>query len=225
MFNCLISHWIFYTCIFSASLLSLIPIAGKFLNVLNTLVHESGHAIVALLTGGGVMNIKLSADTSGAAQTKSKYWLGKVLTSIAGYPFSAATSWIFFWLIQQKKITYVFYTLLCLILINLILWVRNTFGIIWLITMGSLCTLVYIYGNYVIQFYFATFCAAIIFFQSIYTSIILVYISFTSPAKAGDAKNLKDFTYIPAVIWSLAILALVLFTGYKACFLFPCFPL
>lgn len=185
-------------------------------------MHESGHAVMALLTGGGVMNIKLSADTSGAAQTKSKYWAGKVLTSIAGYPISAFSAWLLFWLIQQQKINYVFYVLLSLILINLILWVRNTFGIIWLIIMGSLCTLLYIYGNQATQYYFATFCAAIILFQSIYTAIILVYISLTSPAKAGDAKNLKDFTFIPTVIWALTLLSIVIFASYNIWFLFPC---
>jgi hypothetical protein len=138
MIDCLVSHWLFYVCILAASVLSIIPIAGKFLNVLNTMVHESGHAIMALMSGGGVMNIKLSADASGAAQTKSKYWIGKVLTSLAGYPTSSITAWFFFWLIQQHKTNYVFYVIVSLVLINLILWVRNTFGMIWLVAMGIL---------------------------------------------------------------------------------------
>jgi hypothetical protein len=222
MLTCIAAHWIFYLCIVTAALLSMIPVLGKFLNVLNTLVHESGHAVMALLTGGGVMNIKLSADTSGAAQTKSKYWMGKVITSVSGYPVSALTAWLFFWLIEQQKINYIYYVLISLILINLILWVRNTFGIIWLIIMGSICSLLYIYGNQIAQYYFATFCAAIILFQSIYTCIVLVTISIKSPAKAGDAKNLKEFTYIPTVIWALIMLAIVILICAKVYVLFPC---
>ncbi|HRG58969.1 MAG TPA: M50 family metallopeptidase [Bacteroidia bacterium] len=222
MITCVTSHWIFYSCILLAGSLSLIPIIGKFINVLNTMVHESGHAVVALLTGGGVMNIKLSADTSGAAQTKSKYWIGKVLTSIAGYPISALTAWLLFWLIQVHKTKYVYYLLISLILINLILWVRNTFGIIWLIVMGSLCAIIYLYCNDLVQYYFASFCAAVILFQSLYSTFTLLFIAIKTPAKAGDAKNLKEFTYIPTAIWALLLLAIVIYANYNTFFLLPC---
>lgn len=223
MIECLVANWLFYACLLAASALSLIPVAGKFLNVLNTMIHESGHAVMALISGGGVMNIKLSADASGAAQTKSKYWLGKVLTSLAGYPVSSITAWFFFWLIQQQKTNYIFYVIESLVLINLILWVRNTFGMIWLLVMGILNIAVFLYGNNKVQYYFATFCAATILFQSIYTTFTLLLISFKQPSKAGDASNLRDFTYIPAFIWALAMLAMVLFVTSKIIALFPCY--
>jgi len=222
MIDCLVSHWLFYVCILAASVLSIIPIAGKFLNVLNTMVHESGHAIMALMSGGGVMNIKLSADASGAAQTKSKYWIGKVLTSLAGYPTSSITAWFFFWLIQQHKTNYVFYVIVSLVLINLILWVRNTFGMIWLVAMGILNIAVYMYGNTNLHYYFSTFFAGIVLFQSIYTTFTLLFISFSQPSKAGDAKNLRDFTYIPAFVWAILMLIIVFFITYKIIYLLPC---
>jgi hypothetical protein len=222
MMDCLSSNWIFYACFLLTAVLSLIPIVGKFLNVLNTLFHESGHAIMALLTGGGVMNIKLSADTSGAAQTKSKYWLGKVLTSLAGYPIAALTAWLFFWLIQQQMVNHIFYIIISLLLINLILWVRNTFGIIWLIVMGVLAAAFYIYANSIIQSYYGVFCASILLFQSIYSAFTLLIISVKSPNKAGDAKNLSTFTYIPSVIWALLFFSFALFVAYRVLFLLPC---
>jgi hypothetical protein len=222
MIDCLLENWMFYACLLLASVLSIIPLAGKFLNVLNTMIHESGHAMMSLVTGGGVMNIKLSADTSGAAQTKSKYWLGKVFTSLAGYPVSSLTAWFFFWLIRQQHVKYVFYVIISLVLINLILWVRNTFGMIWLLVMGSITTLVFLYANTIVQYYFANFCASIVFFQSIYSTVTLVIIALNNPSKAGDAKNLKDFTYIPALLWALLMLILVCWVSYKVYFLFPC---
>lgn len=222
MVDCLLANWIFYACILLAAALSLIPFVGKFLNVLNTLIHESGHAIMSLLTGGGVLNIKLSADTSGAAQTKSKYWIGKFLTSIAGYPVSSAMAWLFFWLINQHMVNYVFYFIVSLVFINLILWVRNTFGMIWLVVMGSIYILIYLYTSLTIQYYFAVFCAGIVLFQSVYSSFTLLVISLKQPNKAGDAKNLKDFTFIPAIIWALAFCTFALFTAYKVLKLWPC---
>lgn len=225
MIDCLLNNWIFYVCLLLASMLSIIPFAGNFLNVLNTMIHESGHAIMALITGGGVVNIKLSADTSGAAQTKSKYWLGKVLVSLAGYPVSSITAWFFFWLIKQQMINYVFYVLISLVLINLTLWVRNTFGMIWLLVMGTLTTLIYLYQNISAHYYYSIFCAGIILFQSVYTSITLVIISFKNPAKAGDAKNLKDFTYIPGFIWALLMLFFALYAAFHCLLNLPCIRL
>ncbi len=222
MIDCLSSNWIFYACFLLAAVLSLIPLVGKFLNVLNTLFHESGHAIMALLTGGGVMNIKLSADTSGAAQTKSKYWLGKVLTSLAGYPSAALTAWLFFWMIHQQMVNYIFYIIISLLLINLILWVRNTFGIIWLLVMGLLTAAVYMYADNQIQRYFGVFCASILLFQSIYSAFTLLIISVKQPNKAGDAKNLSTFTYMPALIWALLFFSFALFVAYRVLFLLPC---
>lgn len=223
MVDCLLAHWAFYGCLALAAVLSAIPFIGKFLNVFNTMIHESGHAVMALFTGGGVMQIKLSADTSGAAQTKSKYWLGKLLTSLAGYPASAITAWFFFWLIEQNKYIYVCYVVESLILINLILWVRNTFGIIWLLVMGTLTFIVFIYGNNLVHYYYACCCAAILLFQSIYSSLVLVNISIKDANKAGDAKNLKDFTFIPAVIWAILFLIFVLWISYRILALLPCY--
>jgi hypothetical protein len=222
MIDCLLTNWIFYACFFIAAILSLIPIVGKFLNVLNTMFHESGHAIIALLTGGGVMNIKLSADASGAAQTKSKYWIGKVLTSLAGYPISSLTAWLFFWLLHQHMINFIYYTIISLLLINLILWVRNTFGIIWLLIMGALTFLIYLYGKNQLQYYFAVFCSSVVLFQSLYSALTLLIISFKNPSKAGDAKNLSSFTYIPALVWAAMFFCAALFVAYRILFLLPC---
>jgi hypothetical protein len=110
-----------------------------------------------------------------------------------------------------------------MVLINLILWVRNTFGMIWLLVMGSITTLIFLYGSIHVQYYFACFCASIVFFQSIYSTITLVVIAVNNPSKAGDAKNLKDFTYIPAIIWALLMMCLVCWVSYQVYFLLPCF--
>lgn len=222
MLACFKEHYFFYVCLMCSVLLSAIPFVGRWVNVLNTLIHESAHALVALLTGGGVMNIKLSADTSGAAQTKSKYWLGKVLTSMAGYPASSVTAWLLFFMIHHQKVRYILFLLLSVILINLILWVRNSFGMLWLLITGALIAVITLYGSGMVQYACAVTCASILFFQAIYSSITLLIISFKTPGKAGDAKNLSDFTYIPAIVWSIALLLLVGYIAFQTLNLFPC---
>jgi hypothetical protein len=50
-----------------------------------TFVHESGHAIVALITGGAVQSLTISADGSGVVYSAPSGMLGALLTSSAGY--------------------------------------------------------------------------------------------------------------------------------------------
>ena len=222
MIDCLSSHLLFYACFVAALLLSLIPILGKFINVVNTLIHESAHAIVSLLSSGEVVHVKLSADASGAAQTKSKYWLGKVLTSLAGYLGSSLAAWLLFYLVLHNKYTWVYYLLFALILVNLTLWVRNTFGIIWLLVFGTLSGFVYWYSNADYMYYFAVFISFVVLINSVSTAITLLYISIKTPGKSGDAKNLSDFTLIPSLIWALLFVGFSVFVAYKVIQMMPC---
>lgn len=50
-----------------------------------TFVHESGHAIVALITGGAVQSLTISADGSGVVYSAPSGLFGALLTSSAGY--------------------------------------------------------------------------------------------------------------------------------------------
>ncbi|MCC6251234.1 MAG: M50 family metallopeptidase [Bacteroidia bacterium] len=222
MFDCLTENYVYYGLVVLFSIIGLIPVIGKFVNVINTLIHESGHAFISLFSGGGVVQIKLSADTSGSASTKSKYWLGKVLTSLAGYPFSSAMAWLFFYLIAKQKAFVVVYILFSMILLNLILWVRNTFGVIWLIVVGILTGFVLWHNNVDVQYYFALSCASLVLSQSVYTSFVLVSIALQNPDKSGDAKNLRDFTSIPAILWAVLFLGFSLFMFLMTIRQMPC---
>ncbi|MEV7045400.1 M50 family metallopeptidase [Amycolatopsis sp. NPDC051061] len=55
-------------------------------NVLGTLVHEGGHALVSLLTGGGVARIAVTGSESGYTQPRNPSPpLASILTVAAGY--------------------------------------------------------------------------------------------------------------------------------------------
>jgi len=54
-------------------------------NVLGTLFHEGGHALVALLVGGGVRRVEIDSAESGATFSHGHAGLGSVLVSAAGY--------------------------------------------------------------------------------------------------------------------------------------------
>lgn len=50
-----------------------------------TFIHESSHALMALLTGGSVHSLTVSANGEGAVWSASSNWFSAVLTSSAGY--------------------------------------------------------------------------------------------------------------------------------------------
>jgi hypothetical protein len=49
-----------------------------------TFVHESSHALVAVLTGGSVQSLTISADGSGVVYSMGSGLIGQLLTSSAG---------------------------------------------------------------------------------------------------------------------------------------------
>src|SRR5690242_11792047 len=50
-----------------------------------TFIHESGHAIMALLTGNRVLSLSVSPNGAGAVYSTSGNWLSTMLVSSAGY--------------------------------------------------------------------------------------------------------------------------------------------
>jgi hypothetical protein len=50
-----------------------------------TFIHESSHAIIALITGGTVKSLTIAADGSGVVYSASSSLLGAIFTSSAGY--------------------------------------------------------------------------------------------------------------------------------------------
>src|SRR5687768_4339692 len=50
-----------------------------------TFIHESSHALVAMLTGGSVQSLTIAADGSGVVYSAHSGWFSGLLTSSAGY--------------------------------------------------------------------------------------------------------------------------------------------
>ncbi|HEY3470086.1 MAG TPA: M50 family metallopeptidase, partial [Amycolatopsis sp.] len=54
-------------------------------NVLGTLFHEGGHAVVSILTGGGVFRVEITSAESGGTWNWTPSPFAGVLTTAAGY--------------------------------------------------------------------------------------------------------------------------------------------
>ena len=198
-----------------ALLLPRIPVVGKFFNIINTGLHELGHALMALLLDGEVHKIELFKDTSGTTVTKTKHKWEAVLVSLAGYPFAASAGWLSFYLIQHEAATGLLIGLSVLFVIMLLFWIRNWYGLLWVLLFTVInALLIYLQKPQYVE-YAALFYAVMILTESVVSSFVLLVLSFKDSSKAGDATNLENVTHIPTAIWSLLFLAYTLWVVYR----------
>ena len=94
--------WKFICFFVAAIVLTNIPIIGNYVSVINTVIHESGHALMALF-GGNVHKISLFHNTEGVTYTSHSGWFGGFFTGIAGYVFSSFIAFLSLWFISRKR--------------------------------------------------------------------------------------------------------------------------
>jgi len=191
---------------------------GKFFGTVNTMFHEDGHALMGLIAGKGVQRIKLFANTEGLAETLTSKgimgWIPRILISIAGYPFSSGMALLFFYLLSLEKFTILFYGLAAVAIINLVLWVRNLYGVVWLIAFIGILGGVFYLNDPVIMQYTLMFIGSIMLVESVTSAWEILVLSIKTPKDAGDATSLKQSTAISARVWGVFFLAQALYLAY-----------
>lgn len=190
-----------------AASLNYLPKIGRIFKGFNTMIHETGHAIMSLLFSGEVVSIDILHTGEGVATTKSKSWVAKFLVSISGYPFSSMVAFLFAFFIYRDHSEYVLYSIISIAVINIIFWVRNPYGLAWLVSLLLLMFILYYFKLELIKYYAALSIAAFVFIDALFSAWYILYISLKEPKKAGDAKNLQSFALLPAFFWGLFFFA------------------
>lgn len=207
---------VFYIFLLLALFLSRIPILGKYFRSVNTLIHETGHALATLVLSGEVIAINLFSDTSGNTVTKSKNRLSQIIISLSGYIFSSVVGLIFMMMIYKHLYTYILIILTSLALLIMILSIKNTYGLFWLGTFVTLNLLLLYFNNADSLYYLSLFYSLIIFTDSVLSAFVVLILSIKQPKKAGDATNLQKSTGIPSFFWGLLFFGVALFAAFLA---------
>lgn len=197
-----------------ALILPRVPVVGKFFNIINTAIHEFGHAIVALIMQGKVHKIELMRDTSGSTVTQCPTTFGNILVSLAGYPFAAFAGWFLCYLNEVGYQQGLMLGLSILMMAMLIFWIRNWYGLIWIVLFCALNGWLIYTGNPQYINIAALFYAIVVMIEAISSTLILVVLSIKDGHSAGDATNLAKFTHIPAFFWALLFLAFSCWMAY-----------
>lgn len=179
----------------------LIPFSSLFRN-LDTMIHEFGHALVTLLLSGSVLRIELYADHSGVTYSAIEAGGRAILVSISGYLLASLFALLLFYLYSRGRHEWGLILATGVAAVMLVLYVRGSFGMIWLSGFIALNILMLTVWKKVSKYYYLLL-AFLTLEESVMGSLFLVYAAGISPTRAGDASNLARLTPIPAIIWAL----------------------
>ena len=200
---------IFYVSLLLAFLLLRVPRLNSYLRTINTMLHESGHALAAILLNGEAIEIKLNSNTSGSALTRTPSKVKAFWVSFAGYPFAALASLLLIALAHQKDYRTGFLILTSVAIINLIVFVRNSYGIFWLITFSLVLFLINGFLTPDIALVLFRFICLIAFIEGITTTLGIVARGLTNRKKAGDITTMEKLSGIPASVLALVMILVI----------------
>ncbi|WP_046181192.1 M50 family metallopeptidase [Domibacillus tundrae] len=206
-----VSQFILFTA--AAVILIYIPVAGKYFRLLNTLLHEIGHMLASLMSGGGIYHVHLFRDTSGVAYTTTSNRFTSIFTTLAGYPFASAAAFAAYWASSQGYTEWLYYALFTVLAVSLLFWIRNWFGFFWIVAFLAGTAAVYRYAPETIGQKYMYLITAVLLVESVRSSWVILYLSIVSPLKAGDASALKRFTGISSRLWGLVFFVQALYFG------------
>ena len=189
--------------------------------IFTTWVHECWHALVALLLGGSAIHITLSTDGSGL--TVYKIGSGRMrrgIISSAGYLGASATGCALFYFTYTAggsshswNVHTLALTLVGLIGLSILFWIRNFFGLLSTLILGTgLAALYYPPMNH--------YAKSILFFLSIQTALNALFDLRTllslgsAKANASDAHTMQKLFFLPYWIWALAWLSMSVWMMY-----------
>lgn len=191
-----------------------LPVVGKFFRVINTALHEFGHALFTLLLAGRVERIDLFNDTSGLTTYRSPGRLSVFLVALAGYPSAAFGAYAGFCLLSAGAGRVFVIGLTLLFAVMLLFWVRNAYGIVWSVLFCLVNFLLLSYGGETCVDLAALFYATSVLAESVSAAFGLFVRSVRMPKQAGDAADLARLTHMPAWVWSLLF---AVCTGWVTC--------
>ncbi|MFT4083086.1 MAG: M50 family metallopeptidase [Nocardioides sp.] len=117
--------------------LGLIWFAWRWVRLGVTVVHEAGHALVAVLVGRRLSGIRLHADTSGVTVSRGKpHGPGMIVMLAAGYLAPVVLGVLAALLLETGHARGLLW-LGTVLLVVLALWIRNVYGLLVVTAIGA----------------------------------------------------------------------------------------
>jgi hypothetical protein len=170
-----------------------------------TIVHEAGHALVALLAGRRLQGIRLHSDTSGVTLSKGRpSGPGMVLTALAGYTAPALLGLGFAGLVAAQRISALL-ALSALLLLGVLIMVRNAYGVFSVLVTAGVLAVIALVVTPVVQAWLVYLLTWFFLFGGVRPVFELQAKRHRGHANDSDADQLGRLTGVPAMMWVLVM--------------------
>jgi len=185
-----------------------------------TFIHESSHALIAVLTGGAVQSLTIAADGSGLTYSAPSGFIGGLLTSSAGYLGTTVFGVLMLFLIRENFSPNRILTALgifvgaMLLVFTVISPVFNIFSL--QVAFSSLLFTAFtgavlaaalvalgIFGKPTLARFAVAFLAVQCLLNAVMDEVTLFLINspFAGSDIQNDAANMANATHVPGIIW------------------------
>jgi hypothetical protein len=183
-----------------ALLLVLVPATWPRVRLGVTVVHEAGHAVVAVLVGRRLRSITLHSDTSGLTVSRGKpTGPGMVAMLAAGYLAPALLGLLAALLLAAGRSVGLLW-LLVVLTAALMLWVRNGYGFLVLLLGGAGVLALTWYGDGTVQSV-AAYLITWLLLLAAPRPLVELLAAGRRRGRTSDADQLARLTRVPAVVW------------------------
>jgi len=173
-----------------------------------TWVHECGHAVMAVLTGGSVSSITIAADTSGLTRSlmpASRAAQG--LVASAGYLGSSLVGCLLMAASRvEKRARPILWSIGAFMLFTLIVWIRNAFGAFVVLAWGTALLALSRKGTGRAPRFVLSVLAVQVALNAVYNIRVLFLVNGPS-----DADTMARLFLAPAWFWASAWMVLSVF--------------
>lgn len=202
----------------AAVLTRFIPFSSWF-RIMDTMIHELGHAVTTLLLSGRVLSIELNPDHSGTTYSVLASGWRTIAVSLSGYISASLFSVLMFYGYFKRKQGEGLLVISGVAVLMILLFVRNSYGVWWLSIFIVITLVFYFLGTRIRNAYFLLL-AFLTLEESVMGPFSLLLYAVRQPSRAGDAANLANTTVVPAFAWALLFLVFALWCAKLALQLF-----
>jgi len=188
-----------------------------------TFIHETGHALAALLTFGNVHGLGINLDGSGVTWTSDGV---RLLISSAGYISTTIYGAILLLMLRKASHTRAAAIGTAVIMLAVpLIFTGNLWTWLFGVGFGAGFLALALKGNKKFLHFFMSFLAIQSLLNAFYDLRTLMYLSAFSPTALTDARNMEQASggLIPAIVWavgwalfSMAILGVTLAVYYRS---------
>ena len=170
-----------------------------------TVVHEAGHALVAVLVGRRLDGIKVHSDTSGVTVSRGRpSGPGMVVMLLAGYLAPAGLGLVAALLLTHHHALALMWLLLA-VLAGVLVWVRNAYGLLTVLLLGAGLVAITRYAHPQAQAVVASLVAWLLLLGAPRPLVDLLRRP-RAQRRGSDPDQLARLTHVPTTLWILVLL-------------------